>query len=113
MDIFFFDNTDPEGFDRVFERIGEGLPQTLVIVVSKSGGTKEIRNGMVEAEAKFAANGLRFARHAVAVTGVGSELDKHAGAKWLARALPHARLDWWTHVGDERRRAATDGAAGL
>src|SRR5437764_6833137 len=30
MDIFFFDNTDPEGFDRVFDRIGEGLPQTLV-----------------------------------------------------------------------------------
>ena len=27
MDIFFFDNTDPEGFDRVFDRIGEGLPQ--------------------------------------------------------------------------------------
>src|SRR6476660_2129111 len=40
MDIFFFDNTDPEGFDRVFDRIREGLPQTLVIVVSKSGGTK-------------------------------------------------------------------------
>ena len=77
MDIFFFDNTDPEGFDRVFERIGEGLSQTLVIVVSKSGGTKETRNGVLEAEAKFAANGLQFARHAVAVTGVGSELDKH------------------------------------
>jgi glucose-6-phosphate isomerase len=46
MDIFFFDNTDPEGFDRVFQRIEEGLPQTLVIVVSKSGGTKETRNGM-------------------------------------------------------------------
>src|SRR5215475_1704400 len=86
MDIFFFDNIDPEGFDRVFERIGEGLPQTLVIVVSKSGGTKETRNGTVEAEAKFAANGLRFARHAVAVTGVGSELHKHAEANgWLAR----------------------------
>ena len=41
---------------------------------------------MVEAEAKFAANGLRFARHAVAVTGVGSDLDKHAEANgWLAR----------------------------
>ena len=77
MDIFFFDNTDPEGFDRVFDRIGEGLPQTLVIVVSKSGGTKETRNGMLEAEAKFAAKGLQFARHAVAVTGVGRELDKH------------------------------------
>src|SRR5437764_765684 len=76
----------PEGFDRVFDRIGEGLPQTLVIVVSKSGGTKETRNGMLEAEAKFAAKGLQFARHAVAVTGVGSELDKHAEANgWLAR----------------------------
>src|SRR5881396_3607560 len=86
MDIFFFDNTDPEGFDRVFDRIGEGLPQTLVIIVSKSGGTKETRNGMLEAEAKFAAKGLQFARHAVAVTGVGSELDKHAEADgWLAR----------------------------
>ncbi len=86
MNIFFFDNTDPEGFDRVFNRIGDGLPRTLVVVVSKSGGTKETRNGMVEAEAKFAAKGLQFARHAVAVTGVGSELDKDAEANaWLAR----------------------------
>src|SRR5438093_3205286 len=86
MDICFFDNTDPEGFDRVFDRIGEELSQTLVIVVSKSGGTKKTRNGMLEAEAKFAAKGLRFARHAVAVTGVGSELDEHAEANgWLAR----------------------------
>ena len=86
MDIFFFDNTDPEGFDRVFDRIGDGLAQTLVVVVSKSGGTKETRNGMLEAEAKFAENGLHFARHAVAVTGVGSELDKRAETNgWLAR----------------------------
>ena len=86
MNILFFDNTDPQGFDRVFDRIGEGLPRTVVVVVSKSGGTKETRNGMVEAEAKFAAKGLQFARHAVAVTGVGSELDKDAQANgWLAR----------------------------
>src|SRR5437867_7973463 len=78
MDIFFLDNTDPEGFDRVFDRIGDRLSQTLVIVVSKSGGTKETRNGMLEAEAKFTAKSLRFARHAVAVTGAGSELDTHA-----------------------------------
>ena len=92
MDIFFFDNTDPEGFDRVFDRIGDGLPETLVIVVSKSGGTKETRNGMLEAEAKFAAKGLQFARHAVAVTGIGSELDKHAEANgWLAR---FPMFDW-------------------
>jgi glucose-6-phosphate isomerase len=86
MDISFFDNTDPEGFDRVFDRLGDRLSQTLVVVVSKSGGTKETRNGMLEAEAKFAAKGLQFPRHAVAVTGVGSELDKHAEANgWLAR----------------------------
>src|SRR6266480_7737648 len=60
MDIYFFDNTDPDGFDRVFEKISDELPQTLVVVVSKSGGTKETRNGMLEAEAKFKKSGLQF-----------------------------------------------------
>src|SRR5213083_2694449 len=92
MDIHFFDNTDPDGFDRVFEKIDDLLPQTLVIVVSKSGGTKETRNGMLEAEAKFAAKGLQFARHAVAVTGVGSDLDRQAQNNgWLAR---FPMFDW-------------------
>jgi glucose-6-phosphate isomerase len=86
MDIFFFDNTDPNGFDRVFARIDELLPQTLVIVVSKSGGTKETRNGMLETEARFKEKGLQFNKHAVAVTGVGSDLDKDAVKnEWLAR----------------------------
>src|SRR5213594_4121733 len=86
MDIFFFDNTDPGGFDRVFERLDDLLPQTLVVVVSKSGGTKETRNGMLEAEARFKEKGLQFNNHAVAVTGVGSDLDKYAEEnKWLAR----------------------------
>src|SRR5260370_4219427 len=55
MDIFFFDNTDPEGFDRVFDRIGAGLPQTLLIVVSKSRRTKDTRNVMLEVGARVAA----------------------------------------------------------
>src|SRR5437667_8811122 len=92
MDIFFFDNTDPEGFDRVFDRIGNRLSQTLVVVVSKSGGTKETRNGMLEAEAKFAANGLEFAKHAVAVTGIGSDLDQCAKKNGWVTGLP--MLDW-------------------
>ncbi len=92
MDIYFFDNTDPDGFDRVFEKIEKHLSQTLVVVVSKSGGTKETRNGMLEAEAKFKAKGLHFGKHAVAVTGVGSELDKHAEKnEWLAR---FPMFDW-------------------
>src|SRR5207302_3932831 len=86
MDIFFFDNTDPNGFDRVFDRIDDLLPQTLVIVVSKSGGTKETRNGMLETEARFKEKGLQFNKHAVAVTGVGSDLDKHSEQnEWLTR----------------------------
>lgn len=92
MDIFFFDNTDPDGFDRVLEKIGGGLAQTLAVVISKSGGTKETRNGMLEAAAGFEKAGLRFPKHAVAVTGVGSELDKVAEkAGWLARFPMH---DW-------------------
>ena len=86
MDIFFFDNTDPDGFDRVFERMDDLLSQTLVVVISKSGGTKETRNGMLEAEAKFRANGVQFAKQAVAVTGIGSDLDRYAEKNgWLDR----------------------------
>src|SRR5213595_1843019 len=92
MDIFFFDNTDPDGFDRVFEKMGDELAQTLVVVISKSGGTKETRNGMLESEARFKEKGLQFSKHAVAVTGVGSELDKYAEKNgWLARFPMH---DW-------------------
>jgi glucose-6-phosphate isomerase len=86
LDISFFDNTDPDGISRVLAKIGDELASTLTIVISKSGGTKETRNGMLEAEAAYRAAGLDFARHTVAVTGLGSELDKHAVAQdWLAR----------------------------
>jgi glucose-6-phosphate isomerase len=81
---FFFDNTDPDGIDRVLARIGSNLSRTLCITVSKSGGTKETRNGMVEAEAAFKRAGLAFQKHAVAITSKGSELDKTAST-WLAR----------------------------
>src|SRR3954454_17839243 len=46
---YFFDNTDPDGMDRVLARIGRDLDKTVCVVVSKSGGTKETRNGMLEA----------------------------------------------------------------
>src|SRR6266545_5388369 len=40
---FFFDNTDPDGMARELSRIAStegGLPGTLTVVISKSGGTK-------------------------------------------------------------------------
>src|SRR5205085_7325116 len=51
--VYFFDNTDPDGMDKVLAAIGNGLGDTLVIVISKSGGTKETRNGMLEAKEAF------------------------------------------------------------
>lgn len=84
--IDFFDNTDPDGMLRLLDRIGAELASTLTIVISKSGGTKETRNGMLQAEAAYRQHGLDFAKHAVAVTGEDSALDRHAaGQGWLAR----------------------------
>ncbi len=84
--IHFFDNTDPDGMERVLETIGRDLSRTLTVVISKSGGTKETRNGMLVAAAAYKAMGLNFSEHAVAVTGAGSELDKTAESQnWLKR----------------------------
>lgn len=83
---FFFDNTDPDGMNRVLATIGSDLNRTLTIVVSKSGGTKETRNGMLIAEAAYKKSGLDFSRHTVAVTMSSSDLDKYAiKSNWIER----------------------------
>jgi len=82
--LHFLDNTDPDGMDRVLETLGSELGQTLAIVISKSGGTKETRNGMVEAKAAYERAGLKFEQHAIAVTMAGSELDKNS-ANWVKK----------------------------
>jgi len=86
MTMHFVDNTDPEGIARTLAGLKGKLPETLAIVISKSGGTPETRNGMLAVAAAFKAAGLDFAKHAVAVTGDGSHLDKQAVADgWLKR----------------------------
>jgi len=83
---YFFDNTDPDGMDRVLAALDGQLGSTMVIVISKSGGTKETRNGMLEAQAAYKNAGLSFTQHAVAVTGEGSDLDTVAlSGGWLRR----------------------------
>ena len=84
MRVWFFDNTDPDGMDKVLAQIGDGIAELLTVVISKSGGTKETRNGQLEARKAYRCAGLTFERHAVAVTGEGSELDRTAQT-WLAR----------------------------
>ncbi|MCX6896133.1 MAG: glucose-6-phosphate isomerase [Verrucomicrobia bacterium] len=84
--VFFFDNTDPDGMDQVLAQLDGELNQTICLVISKSGGTKETRNGMLEAEYAYRAAKLAFAKHAVAITGKGSELDKFAKKNaWVAQ----------------------------
>jgi glucose-6-phosphate isomerase len=86
MAVSFFDNTDPDGIDYVLASLAGKLPETLVIVISKSGGTLETRNGQVEAIAAFKAAGLDHKKHFVAVTGAGSKLEQTAIRDgWLAR----------------------------
>lgn len=81
----FLDNTDPDGINRVLAEIGDDLVDTLTLVISKSGGTIETRNGMLEVAAAYRKQKLIFERHAVAVTGVGSKLYEIAKKdSWLA-----------------------------
>lgn len=94
LEVHFFDNTDPEGMDLTLSQLRGKLGQTLTIVISKSGGTPETRNGMLEAEHAYRESGLNFAKHAIAITGEGSKLDNHAKEQgWVAR------LPMWDWVG--------------
>jgi glucose-6-phosphate isomerase len=92
LNIHFIDNTDPAGIDRVLNRIKNRLASTLVIVISKSGGTPETRNGMLEVANFFQKQGLDFPSHAVAVTMKDSkmyQLQREQG--WLAE---FPMFDW-------------------
>jgi len=105
MKMYFFDNTDPAGMARTLGELDGRLGTTLCVVISKSGGTPETRNGMLEAKAAYEAAGLAFAAHAVAVTGVDSKLDKQAVADaWLAR------FPMWDWVGG---RTSETGPVGM
>lgn len=104
LQTFFMDNTDPDGMERIFQQIDD-LSDCLVMVISKSGSTKETRNGMLETKAHWQQSGSDFSRQAVAVTGVASELDKLAIAEnWLAR------FPMWDWVGG---RTSVTSAVGL
>ncbi|KAL7584566.1 hypothetical protein Lser_V15G44546 [Lactuca serriola] len=92
LKIRFIDNTDPAGIDHQIAQLGPELASTLVIVVSKSGGTPETRNGLLEVQKAFRDAGLNFAKQGVAITQEGSLLDNTARIEgWLAR---FPMFDW-------------------
>ncbi|WP_017653850.1 glucose-6-phosphate isomerase [Fortiea contorta] len=85
LKIHFIDNSDPAGIDRTLAHLRNSLASTLVVVISKSGGTPEPRNGMIEVKKAYAGQNLDFAQYAVAITSAGSNLDKVAKTEnWLA-----------------------------
>ena len=104
LQLHFFDNTDPDGIDRTLATLDGQLGRTLCVVISKSGGTAETRNGMLEAKAAYQSVGLEFARHAIAITGNGSKLDAIAVSEcWLDR------LPMWDWVGGRTSELAAVG----
>jgi len=86
LPFHFFDNVDPQGMSATLASLGSRLLTSLVIVVSKSGGTPEPRLGMQQARARLEALGGHWPQQAVAVTMEGSQLDQVAVQEgWLAR----------------------------
>ncbi|MEB3185591.1 MAG: glucose-6-phosphate isomerase [Cyanobacteriota bacterium] len=86
LPFHFIDNVDPDGISRTLAALADRLRSTLVVVVSKSGGTPEPHLGMQQARRAVEAHGGTWAAQAVAVTMVGSKLDQTAAAEgWLAR----------------------------
>jgi len=104
MTPYFLDNTDPDGIDRVLEPLGPELGRTLAVVISKSGGTPETRNGMLETAAAYGARGLEFGPHAVAITQDGSKLDRVAVEQSFL-----ARFPMWDWVGGRTSELSTVG----
>jgi len=104
MELCVLDNTDPDGIDRQLTGLGT-LQDALVVVISKSGGTPETRNGMLEVERACAAQGLQLAPRAVAVTTPGSLLHRRAEQEGWVATLP-----MWDWVGG---RTSITSAVGL
>lgn len=105
LDVHFFDNTDPDGMDRVLSQLDGALGKTLCVVISKSGGTKETANGMLEAQNAYAKAGLEFAKHAVAITVEGSKLHQLSQKNGWLTSFPI-----WKWVGG---RTSVTSAVGL
>lgn len=92
LQLHFVDNVDPAGIDGTLAKVKDRLNSTLVLVISKSGGTLETRNGMLEVKNFYQKAGLNFGDYAIAITMPKSKLDNIATEeKWL-KSFP--MFDW-------------------
>ena len=82
LKIYFTDNTDTAGIADITAAVD--FETTLIVSISKSGGTQETKNNLTAFENIYANSGLDFPKHACAITMEGSKLDSYANAAgWL------------------------------
>lgn len=108
MKVYFIDNTDPNGYERILHLVDNQLDTTLCVVISKSGKTIETRNAMLEVENRFNLKNLPFPKHSVAVTQMledKSDLFKKAKNEGWVEIFP-----MWDWVGG---RTSETSAVGL
>ena len=80
----FIDNVDSDGISYKLQLLGDKIKTTLIVVVSKSGGTPEPLIGMEQVRFFLEKNGSQWNSQAVAITMKNSKLDQQAlNEKWL------------------------------
>ncbi len=92
LNFHFLDNIDPNGIKNKLDNIGKDIRNTLVVVVSKSGGTPEPKLCMEQSRKFIESQGHNWQSRAIAITMQDSNLDNLAKEEgWLKRfELP----DW-------------------
>tara|TARA_Y100001968_G_scaffold333593_1_gene397466 strand:- start:6068 stop:7666 length:1599 start_codon:yes stop_codon:yes gene_type:complete len=86
LNFHFLDNIDSEGISRSIRNLENKISRTLIVVVSKSGGTPEPKLCMEQIRHFIENKNLKWNSHAVAITMQSSALDKLASNEnWLAR----------------------------
>ena len=86
LNFYFLDNVDPGGISETLDLLDKELDETLVVVVSKSGGTLEPKICMEQARYRIESNGGVWNKQAIAITMNKSKLDLQADREeWLCR----------------------------
>ena len=86
INFHFLDNVDPLGVSEKLSSLGKEIKNTLIVVVSKSGGTLEPQICMEQARYRLEKLGGSWKDQSVAITMKGSKLDNQAiKEQWLNR----------------------------
>ena len=84
LNFYFIDNIDPFLISETLSKLKNELSRTLIVIVSKSGGTPEPRIAMDLIRREFENKGLIFPLQTIAITMNDSNLYKKAKTeKWL------------------------------